>query len=235
MEAPWIEVGEASNIWRYSATHKGFGPVSAVAVELSPGRWAVISAPKDAEPEVIKPFEQGGELVAFIAPNIAHTSGLPQWRARWPDAVCYGPDDRLEELFRLTNTAFQPASTLKAAPGLTFISAPGTRSGSVWVKSERGPSMTVYLDEVLTTLSGRPRSFLSAFLYWLTGTGPGLSVNHLFMRALCSDAAAHAKAALAFADRAEALIPAHGEPIIGAAPVAEALELLAPYAPNSKD
>lgn len=230
MDRAWSEIGEGSGVWRHGAVHKGFGPVSALAVDLGSRRWAVISAPKEFRPAVAEALADTGAVVALIAPNIAHTSGLARWREMFPDAGLYGPDDHLEHLARLTRRDFQPVSSLQAEAGLTFLSAPGTRSGAVWVKSERASAPTVYLDEVLTTLETRPSSILSAFLYWLTGTRPGWSVNHLFMRALCSDPAGHAAAALAFSEGAGAVIPAHGEAVIGMDEAARLLALLSVYA-----
>jgi hypothetical protein len=230
MNRAWVEVGDGSGIWRHDAVHKGFGPVSTLAIELGGERYAVISAPKTFSADVASGLQETGEVVALIAPNIAHTSGLARWSELWPAAGLYGPDDRLSELARLTGREFQPVSTLQAESGLTFFSAPGTRSGAVWVKSERSRAPTVYLDEVLTTLKTRPSSMLSAALYWLTGTHPGWSVNHLFMRVLCSDPAQHAAAAMAFSDGAGAIIPAHGDAVVGLDEAAQLRALLSPYA-----
>ena len=230
MQAPWSEVFEGSGLWRLAAVHEAFGPFTVLAIELAPRKWGLVSAPKAASDAVIASLTAAGEVVALIAPNIAHVSGLNAWAQRCPGALIYGPDDQVDAMARKTGLAFSPISTLEADAGLQFRAAPFTRSGALWLRCERAAQPVVYLDEVLITMEQRPAWWVSRWLYRLTGTRPGLSVNHLFMRALCTDTKTYAQAVQDFAHDAGAIIVAHGDPIVGGVQVERALSLLRPYA-----
>ncbi len=230
MRAPWREVVAGSGVFTLAGRHPEFGPVTAVAIELAPRRLGVISAPLNAADEAVSALLEAGDVTALIAPNIAHVSGLSEWSRRCPGAAILGPDDQIGAMARKTRLAVSPISTLRCDAGLHFRAAPATRTGAIWMRSERGAEPVVYLDEVLITMEQRPTWWVSRWLYRLNGVRPGLSVNHLFMRALCTDRRVHANAAMAFGEGAGAIIVAHGDPIISRGRVDEALSLLAPYA-----
>ncbi len=227
----WTQTIEGSGVFLCPYTAPSFGPANSLLVQYKDDRAAIVSCPIAPSPALIEAARASAPVDALIVPNIGHRGGLPAWRDALPGAGIYAPDDCLEMLARLVPDAdLLPVSRLPVRSGLRILCAPGTRTGSLMLESRLGPRPVVYLDEILTTMTGRPSSMLNAALFALFGVKRGLSVNRVFTGLLTRDRAALAQTALGLLEGDPVCIPAHGEPLTDEADLKRARALLRPLA-----
>ena len=210
MTGPWTECLAGSGVFRAVYDCPAFGPVNALAIRLGELELAVLSPPPDPDGAYLDALSHLGRVTALIAPNSAHTAGLSDWAARCPQAVIYAADDAVDDIAKACGVAVQPISRLVCPDGLTVYPAPGVSSGSLFMVSSRGGAVVAYLDELVVWMSEWPRNWVSRALYFLTGTRPGLTLNHLFLRWFGQDKEALLKEADAVAQQADQIVGAHG-------------------------
>ncbi|MEE4207771.1 MAG: hypothetical protein V2I43_00710 [Parvularcula sp.] len=225
MSEVWTECAPESGVYRSSYTYPAFGEVTSLAFRLESGRWAIFSPPPKPEPDAMAFFDREG-VEALVAPNFAHLSGLRDWLKRYPEARFHAADRVLGGAHRLAKIEPRPVSALKPEAGIELIEAPGTRCGSVWLRSCKGDTKVVYLDEILITMNARPARWFSRLIFRMSGTRPGLGLNRLFLKTLCDDPGAHLRGALELADGANVVCVAHGPAIAAEAALVESRHLL---------
>lgn len=224
MSERWTENVPGSGVYRLSYDYPAFGEVTSLAFRLQSGGWAILSAPPNPASTVTDFFKADG-VEALVAPNFAHLSGLADWLQLYPDATFFAADTVLDATQRLAKIKPAPVSALEPAAGVDVREAPGTRCGTVWLKSTAGEAPVVYLDEILITMGERPKGWFARLMFRISGVRPGLGVNRLFLKTLCSDPDAHLSGALKLSDGAAMAYVAHGPAITGA-DLAESRELL---------
>jgi len=210
MTAIWTECLEGNGVWRAVYDCAAFGEVNALAIRLGELELAVLSPPPDPEGVYLEALGHLGRVIALIAPNAAHTSGLAAWKARCPDAVIYAADNVTDAVAKACGETVQPVSRMMCPEGVMIEEAPGVTSGSLFMISSRGGKTVAYLDELVVWMRDWPRNWLSRALYFVTGTHPGLTLNHLFLRWFGRDKIALLKGAEKIAGRSDMICGAHG-------------------------
>jgi hypothetical protein len=200
---------------------------------LADGSLAVMSPPCGLDDAGYAAVEALGKVTAIVAPNSGHDLGQVAWQQRYPDATPYGPTPAIATIQKSKKglRSFRPLEELAARlpAGSRIADVPGTRSGAAMLSVGDGSKRMLYVDEVLgnlPTLVGPPPVKLA---FWLTGSGPGLSLNRLWTMVFAKDKRAVARTLL---DEMSARPPttitfAHGEPLTD---VAAAERLLRPIA-----
>lgn len=210
MTAVWTECLEGNGVWRAVYDCPSFGEVNALAIRLGELELAVLSPPPDPDGAYLQALDHLGRVTALIAPNAAHTSGLASWKQRCPDAVIYAADTVTAKVARACGETVLPVSRIVCPEGVILYPAPSVTSGSLFMVSSRGGKVFAYLDELVVWMRDWPRNWLSRALYFLTGTHPGLTLNHLFLCWFGKDKLALLKDAEKIAQRADMMCGAHG-------------------------
>jgi len=215
----WTEI--VPGLWRASYVTPTHIPATSFALRLKGGELAVMSprtAPDDA---FFAETEKLGAVTALIAPNSGHDLGQAAWQAKYPDATPYAPEKAIAPIAKAKPKlrAMQPIAALasKLAPGVTVADPPGTSSGVTQIAIDDGKNKVMFVDEAFSnapTLIG-PAPF--RFVFWITGSGPGLARNKVWWTVFGKDKPALAKQMLGQMDRlgATMLVPLHGDPITG--------------------
>ena len=85
----------------------------------------------------------------------------------------------------------------------------------------------MYLDELVINWASLPGSW-TKLLFWLTGSAPGLKVNRVYLKMLCSDKQAVAQTVLDALEGEPAIVLAHGAPLVQAGDAAQLRTLVEP-------
>jgi hypothetical protein len=231
MSPTWTSL--APGVWSASYKTPIAIPASSFLFTLADGSLAVMSPPCGLDDTDYAAVDALGKVTAIVAPNSGHDLGQAAWHQRYPDAVPYGPAPVIA-MIQKSKKGLRPFRPLEQlAPllpaGSRITDVPGTRSGAAMLSVGDGSKRMLYVDELLgnlPTLVG-PAPFKLAF--WLTGSGPGLSLNRIWTMIFAKDKRAVART---FLDEMSARPPttitfAHGEPL---SDVAAAERLLRPIA-----
>lgn len=233
MTATWTEL--VPGLWRRTYSTQTNIDANSFALRLAGGELAVISpsvAPDDA---FFAATDALGRVTALVAPNSGHDLGQAAWQAKYPDATVYAPVPAIAAIAKAKPKlrAMEPVSKLvsKLAPGVTIAEPPGTSSGVAQFAIDGAKEKVLFVDEAISnspTLIG-PAPF--RFLFWLTGSGPGVARNKIWWTVFGKDKPGLARQMLGEMDRLKAtmLLPLHGDPITGEG-VERARALLTPLA-----
>jgi hypothetical protein len=231
--ASWSEI--VPGLWRSEyLTGTNIG-ASSFALRLKDGEIAVLSPPVGADEAFFAATEKLGKVGALVAPNSGHDLGQAAWQARYPDAGTFAPEIAVAAIAKAKPKlrAMKPLSALapRLASGTTLNDPPGTSSGIAQFAIESGKERILFVDE---GISNAPKLMGPApfrFVFWLTGSGPGVARNKVWWFVFAKDKRAVAKQILGELDRLKPtmLMPLHGDPITGDG-VAAARALLEPLA-----
>jgi hypothetical protein len=206
-------------LWRHAYT-TGMGiHTNAYAIAYGDGEIAVFSPPVAADDALFQATDALGRVTALVAPNTGHDLGQQAWQDRYPDATAYAPEVAIPALHKAKPKLrpFQPLAALAARmpPSVHLVDVPGTTSGMTLWTVEAGDQRAMFVDELVsnqTALSGPPPI---RFLFWATGSGPGLARNRFWTWIFCKDKRLVAKGVLGevAARNPTIMLPGHGEPI----------------------
>lgn len=225
----WQEVLEGSDTWVYEYSVPNYSQVNAFAVLLEDKTIAIISPPTGMSEADFAVIEAKGRISALIAPHSGHDLGQVEWQTRYPEAQCYAPTTALSQLNTPGLRPFAPLSKLCVASSVEFREVAGTKKGGTLVIVRRGKRSVVYLDELVGNWASLPGPFLVKLMFWLTGSAPGLKLNRVYLKVLCTDRQAVAQTVMDALEDDSAIVPAHGKPLIhdgDAARVRALVELL---------
>jgi hypothetical protein len=199
----WIEI--APGLWKANYVTKIGVDCNAMALRLADGSLAVLSPPTNHDARLFDEIDALGKVSALIAPNVGHDAGQIAWQARYRDATVHAPAVSAPKIAKAKPTLRPFASIDSLAPrmaaGTSLLELPGTSSGAVALTVQAGSERVLVLDDCMTngaTLSG-PAPF--RFLFWLTGSGPGLARSKIWFFAFCKDKPAFVKSVLDEWDR----------------------------------
>lgn len=224
----WQEVLENSNVWVYEYDANGY-KANAFAFMLNGNHLAVISPPIGLSEADFAEIDAKGQVVALIAPHSGHDLGHAEWQARYPTAVSYAPEVALTQINQDDLRSFLPLSKL-AAPQVELREFPGTKKGGTIAFVKRGDRAVVYLDEIVSHWTSLPDNWLAKFLFWSTGSAPGLKVNRVYLKVLCSDVQAVAQTVLGALVDDPVIVPAHGTPLVSTGDAERVRSLVEPFA-----
>ena len=193
----------------------GAGNVNALAVRGADG-LLVFSPPYRAPASVFESLREHGEVRALVASNAYHHMGIPEWKARFPDAAVFAPAQGVERVRKQTGIeAVHPYSeaTALTGDGLEIVDMPYYRTGEALVRIRSSRGVAWYVTDIILNIRKLPRNPLLSALVRLTASGPGPRWNKIGPTIMVRD-----KRALrqwlreAFArERPRWLIATHGE------------------------
>ncbi|MBF2028292.1 MAG: hypothetical protein IGS48_16250 [Oscillatoriales cyanobacterium C42_A2020_001] len=224
----WQGVLENSNVWVYEYVANGY-KANAFAFALDGNHLAIISPPIGLSEADFAAIDAKGQVIALIAPHSGHDLGHAEWQARYSTAVSYAPEIALKQINQNELRPFLPLAKL-AAPHVNFREVPGTKKGGTIAIVKRGERAVVYLDEIVSHWTSLPNNWLAKFLFWSTGSAPGLKVNRVYLKVLCSDVQAVAQTVLEALVDDPVIVPAHGTPLVDSGDAEQVRSLVKPFA-----
>jgi len=228
MRQEWTEVIAGSGVHINQYVFKKFGPANALLLEYKERHCAILSPPPNPDPSLLEYAKLKGDVDTLIISNLGHTAGYREWLEIFPHAQLYASSDCISLLKRLKpEDEFHPVSDIECQVGFECFEAPGTRTGSVLVRSTLGARSVVFIDEVLINLQEPIKPFFMKILFSITGTRTGLGFNNVFRLFLTSDLRKLADTILIQLKDNPICIPAHGDLIIDTEVLQQARALLA--------
>jgi hypothetical protein len=210
----WQALIKGTDVWVHEYSVPGYAQVNAFAVLLDEGNLVVISPPTVMSETDRTALEEKGRVSAIVAPHSGHDLGLADWQARYPDTHSYAPNAALSQLNKLGLRPFSGLSELFLPSDVEFREVPGTRKGGTIAIVKRGSRPIIYLDELVGNWASLPEAFLAKMLFWLTNSAPGLKVNRVYSKLLCTDVKAVAQTVLNTLKDDPAIVFAHGAPLV---------------------
>src|SRR6185437_15051035 len=113
-----------------------FGPGIADSLAFPvEGGVAVVSPPCKVPGESFAELEKHGKVRALIAPNAYHHMGLPEWKARYPEAEIFAPAQSIARVEKQTKLGgIRPlAEAAKLGDRVELVDMPHFKSGEVLV------------------------------------------------------------------------------------------------------
>lgn len=219
MNVTWTNV--IPGLWRSDYVTKTAIDAVSYVVALADGEIAVVSPPGSADDALFAFTDQFGKVTALVANNVGHDLGQELWQKRYPDSVTYAPEVAVAKIAKAKKALrpIQPLSALqnKLPPNVRFVDVAGTTSGMTVFSVDAGEGgRALFVDEIISnspTLIG-PLPF--KFIFWLTGSGPGLARSKVWTALFAKDKAGVARTVLAEIDRLQptVVLPGHGNPIL---------------------
>jgi hypothetical protein len=160
-----------------------FGPgvANALAVRGAEG-FVVISAPCGRDGRMFDELAASAPVRALVASNAFHHMGLPQWKARFPEADVFAPRQSIRRVERQSKiTGIRPLADAAAiaGPRLELIDMPHYRTGEALVRIDSSGGVVWYVTDVIMNLPALPRNPLMRFLFRASGSAPGLRFNNI--------------------------------------------------------
>jgi len=160
-----------------------FGPglANALAVGGKAG-LVVVSPPCRVAAAVFDDLAQFGPVRALVASNAFHHLGIPEWKARFPDAAVFAPAQSIARVERRTSLAgirpLAEAATIMG-PAVELIDMPHYKTGEVLVriKTERG--IVWYVTDVIMNMAELPQNPIASLVFRLSGSAPGPKFNNI--------------------------------------------------------
>jgi len=194
-----------------------FGPGTAHALAVGgEGGLVVVSPPRRVAAGVFDDLSRYGTVRALVASNAFHYLGVPEWKARFPDAGLYAPAQSIARVAK--HTRLEGIRTLAdAAPiagaRLELFDMPHYRTGEVLVRirTERGDVW--YVTDVVLNMPVLPANPIARFAFRASRSAPGLKFNNIAPLFMVRDKRALRRwlGAEAAREPPRWLIPAHGD------------------------
>ena len=209
----WTEVSAGSGVYHRYYDAVGVAEASCMAFVIEEGKVVIVSPCSDPTAADFETIDKLGTVVALITPSSWHHLGQLAWQKQYPDAKTYAPEQALARLHKMKVGTYEPISAFTSSKHVTFHEAPGTKLGSLLVRSERGERPVVYVDELVGNQRQPAYSPIFRFLFWLTNSGPGLTLNYFYSRMFLKDRKSTAAAIRERLMGQPILLCAHGAPI----------------------
>jgi len=137
-----------------------FGPGIADSLAFPvEGGVAVVSPPCKAPAESFAELEKHGKVRALIAPNAYHHMGLPEWKARYPEAEIFAPAQSIARVEKQTKLGgIRPlAEATKLGDRVELIDMPHFKSGEVLVRWRIEGGWAWYVTDVFFNFPELPK------------------------------------------------------------------------------
>jgi hypothetical protein len=173
-----FDAGTPVLIYEYS-----FGPGTANALAVG-GRNGlfVVSPPCRVAPAVIDDLASFGAVRALVASNAFHYLGIPEWKARFPDATIFAPAQsiaRVQAHAKISGIRPLAEAAAMAGPGLALIDMPHYKTGEALVLIRTGRGLAWYVTDIIMNLPVLPSNPVFKLMFRLSGSGPGLRLNNI--------------------------------------------------------
>jgi len=158
-----------------------FGPGIADSLAFPvEGGVAVVSPPCKVPGESFAELEKHGKVRALIAPNAYHHMGLPEWKARYPEAEIFAPAQSIARVEKQTKLGgIRPlAEAAKLGDRVELVDMPHFKSGEVLVRWRIEGGWAWYVTDVFFNFPELPKGVFGKIMKW-TKSGPGFRRNWL--------------------------------------------------------
>lgn len=171
-----------------------FGPglANALAVGGKAG-LVVVSPPLRAAAGVFDDLAQYGPVRALVASNAFHHLGIPEWKARFPDAAIFAPAQSIARVEKRTSlTGIRPLSEAGSitGPALELIDMPHYKTGEALVRITTERGVVWYVTDVIMNMPELPRNPIARFVFRVSGSAPGPKFNNIAPLFMVRDKAA---------------------------------------------
>ena len=213
----WINLTGDGNVrgLKYS-----FGPGTAnmMAAKLEDGTWLLVSPSAGSPPEVLESLTNDGGVSALLAPNGFHHMGQAAWRARFPQAVSYGPEGGLKRLSgKAAGIDWRPLSelTAKLPPSTAVFLPEGMKNPDLMVRTTTGAETVWFTGDLLSNTTDADLSAVPRFIFGLFGGNGGYKLNKIPSMVYLKDKAAFVASVRSAVEAAPMTLayPAHGDPV----------------------
>lgn len=194
-----------------------FGPGTANALAVGGEQGlVVVSPPYGVASAVLDDLSAYGPVRALVASNAFHYMGIPQWKARFPDAGLFAPSQSIARVERQSKLhGIRPLSEASSITGgrLELVDMPHYKTGEVLVRVQSARGLAWYVTDIVLNLSQLPSHPLFRLMFRLTNSGPGLKFNNVAPMFMVKDKAALRRWLAGEFRRSPPrwLIPAHGD------------------------
>ncbi|HVN35314.1 MAG TPA: hypothetical protein VMU96_08670 [Casimicrobiaceae bacterium] len=171
-----------------------FGPglANALAVGGEAG-VVVVSPPCRVAESVFGDLARYGPVRALVAPNAFHHLGIPEWKARFPDAAIFAPAQSIARVERQTSLAgIHPVAEAGSitGPALELIDMPHYKTGEVLVRITTERGIVWYVTDVIMNMPELPRHPIAKLVFRASGSAPGPRFNNIAPLFMMRDRAA---------------------------------------------
>jgi hypothetical protein len=160
-----------------------FGPGVANALAVgAKGGLVVVSPPCHVDSGVMDDLSRIGKVRALVASNAFHLLGLPEWKARFPEAALYAPAQAVARVERKTKLfGIRPLAEAQEVAGsrVELIDMPHYKTGEVLVRVNTDRGDVWYVTDIVMNLPELPKHFVPRMAFALTRSGPGMKVNNI--------------------------------------------------------
>ena len=162
------------------------GPSRAKALAVgTPEGLFVMSPPYRAPQSAFDDLAQYGEVRALVATNAFHHMGIPEWKARFPKAAVFAPEQALARVRGKTGIpTVEPLAQAAPLAGarLELVDMPHYRTGEALVRFETARGRAWYVTDIILNIRRMPRNPIFYVLFKMTGSAPGLRWNQVAPR-----------------------------------------------------
>jgi hypothetical protein len=168
-----------------------FGPTvsNALAIGIE-GGLVVVSPPYRARMDVFEALRDYGPVRALVASNSFHHMGIPEWKARFPEAAVFAPAQSVARVRKKTCLSdVKPLSEARAITGerLELVDMPHYRTGETLVRIHSGRGLAWYVTDIILNIRELPSNLLLKLLFKMTGSAPGLRFNKVGPKLMVKD------------------------------------------------
>ena len=176
--------------WKVFAPHPpiltyeySFGPgvANALAVGGENG-LVVVSPPCHVDEGVFDQLAEYAPVRALVASNAFHHLGLPEWKAHFPEAAIFAPSQaigRVQKRSKLTGVRPLVEAASIAGPRLELVDMPYYKTGEVLVRIDADRGRVWYVTDIIMNMPVLPRNPIAKFVFWASGSGPGLRFSNI--------------------------------------------------------
>jgi hypothetical protein len=176
----WTVFDDGTPVLTY--TYK-VGPATSTALAVrGDDGLIVLSPPRGVPQSAYDDLERYGEVRALVASNAFHHLGIPAWKARFPGAAIFAPEQavaRVREKTRIDAISPLALAAPICGPHLELIDMPYYRTGEVLAKLSTSRGRAWYVVDIMLNVRRMPRNPLFNVLFRMTGSAPGLRWNKI--------------------------------------------------------
>ena len=172
--------------WSYSL---GLAVSNALAVGTGNG-LVLVSPPYRAPEQAFEGLRRYGPVRALVASNAFHHMGIPEWKARFPDAAVFAPAQSMARVRKKTGIDdVRPLAEAQALGGgrLELVDMPYYRTGEALVRIHTSLGLAWYVTDIILNIQKLPANPLLKLLFKLTGSAPGLRFNKVGPKFMVKD------------------------------------------------
>jgi hypothetical protein len=203
---------DACVLWREYAF--GRGAFATTLVFRGTDGLVVVSPPTKLSDRDYDALAELGDVRALVANNSFHHMGQAAWRARFPDAVSYGPKAAIERLTkRSPGVNYRPLEDLLLPPHVRCDVPPGYRQGEAIFTVKTRARNIWFSGDLLTNIERVPGPPVKWLFRW-TDSAPGFRLFKPAVWILIKDRGAVREWMLdrLASDPPSVVVPAHGAP-----------------------